>query len=91
MKPHNDWLYNIIGITGIFLLLSFAAKIVTHKRMSQKHVYFAIHAILFAPLLIYLGWAKHESPNVVFSLSLAIGLSALGYHAIRLFERIAYK
>jgi hypothetical protein len=86
VKPHIDWLYNLIGIIGIFLLLSFIIKIVTHKSLSQRHVYYAIHALLFAPLLMYLGWAKHESPNVVFSLSLAIGISALGYHAIRLIQ-----
>jgi hypothetical protein len=53
---------------------------------SQRHVYSAIHAFLFAPLLMYLGYKGSTAPDVVFSLALAVGLSAFGYHAIRLLQ-----
>lgn len=86
VKPEQTWLYNLLGITGLFLLLSFLLKLLTQKPFSQRHVYFAIHALLFAPLLIYLGIKKINAPDVVFSLTLAIGLSAFGYHAIRLLQ-----
>lgn len=85
-KPQHKWIYTITGIVGVFLMLSFLIRIMTLRPFSQRHVYYAIHALLFAPLLMYLGFRGSASPDVVFSLALAVGLSAFGYHAIRLLQ-----
>lgn len=85
-RPQQRWIYTLVGVVGLFLLLSFVVKFIAMRPFSQRHVYFAIHALLFAPLLIFLGIKGQSAPNVVFSLTLAVGLSAFGYHAIRLLQ-----
>lgn len=86
VKPKNEWIYTLLGIVGILLMVSFLTKLIMLKPFSQRHVYYAIHALLFAPLLMYLGYTGSTAPDVVFSLALAVGISAFGYHAIRLFQ-----
>lgn len=87
VKPKQNWVYTFIGILGVFLLLAFLVKILAYKPLSQRHVYFTIHALLFAPLLIYLGVKGDTAPDVVFSLTLAVGISAFGYHAVRALQQ----
>ena len=40
----------------------------------------AIHVLLIAPLLIYIGYHKKETPRSAYELLLMLGFAAGGYH-----------
>jgi len=46
-----------------------------------------MHILLVVPLLLYVGWMKKETPSTIFSLLLALGIAAFGYHLVRLIEK----
>jgi RsiW-degrading membrane proteinase PrsW (M82 family) len=84
MKPKNKWIYKILLFFGLLLLVFFFYHIISTKT-TPYHVWLYIHLILFIPLLIWIGIKKDQSPKILFSLIIAIGCAAIGYHAIRLF------
>ncbi len=47
-----------------------------------------IHAVLIAPLLIYIGANKKETPRFAYELLLMSGFGALGYHLITLIQAL---
>lgn len=81
-KPQYKWLYYLLFLTGIGLCLKFLFMVFTQP-LSQRYVWFVIHLALFAPLLIYVGIKQEATPNIAYSLLLAIGIAAFGYHFIR--------
>jgi hypothetical protein len=47
-----------------------------------------IHVALIAPLLIYIGANKKETPRYAYELLMLTGFGALGYHLITLIQAI---
>ncbi len=47
-----------------------------------------IHAVLIAPLLIYIGANKKETPRFAYELLTMTGFAALGYHIITLVQAL---
>jgi hypothetical protein len=47
-----------------------------------------IHAVLIAPLLIYIGANKKETPRYAYELLTMTGFAALGYHLITLVQSL---
>ena len=86
-KPQNPQIYNFLFILGIILSIYFLYLISTLK-YSPYHTWLLIHYLIFIPLLIYTGLKKTKTPNIIYSLLLAIGIAAFGYHSIRLFQEI---
>ena len=85
-KPQSVWVYRFLLFLGIFLVLFFAWHVYKHLPLSQKHVWLILHAVVFGVLLIYVGIKGTKAPRVVFSLLLAIGIAAFGYHLVRLID-----
>jgi len=81
-KPASPVVYWALLSLGIAVALIFSYKAYM-TAWGQRHVWFAIHAILFSSLLIYVGVKAQETPDVAYSLLLAIGVAAVGYHALR--------
>ena len=44
----------------------------------------AIHVILVAPLLMYIGYHKKDTPRSAYELLLLLGFAAAGYHLFSL-------
>lgn len=86
-KPKQNWVYIILFILGIGVVLNFLSKIVRQDKWNQRTVWFAIHMLLFASLLMYVGWYGVKAADVSYSLLLAVGVAAFGYHSIRLIQR----
>lgn len=89
MKPSFVWIYWLLGLIGGYVLLSFAYKSWT-TALGERHVWFAVHGILFALLLMYVGWKTTCTPHVVYSLLLAVGIAAFGYHFLRMVQKILF-
>ena len=88
-QPHNKYVYWLLMALGVAICAKFAYTAFTTE-LSQRHVWYAIHAVLFAALLGYVGYkGSAESggvPRVGYSLLLAVGIAAVGYHTVRLIQ-----
>lgn len=89
MKPNNKWIYRVLLATGLLLLVFFFYHIIT-TTPTPYHVWLYIHLLLFIPLLIWIGLKQDKAPNILFSLIVAIGCAAIGYHTIRLFVPVSH-
>jgi presenilin-like A22 family membrane protease len=84
VKPTQTWIYYILLAVGILIAVKFVYSLI-----KQKNDWYIIHLALFAPLLIYVGIRKNDTPNIGFALMLALGCAASGYHIIRLMQKAA--
>jgi hypothetical protein len=85
MEPKYDWIYILLLLLGLFIFGKFLYMLVTNS-LSQRYVWFLLHMLMFASLLMYVGiWRimKKDVPHVAYSLLLALGIAAFGYHLIR--------
>lgn len=76
-----DYLYIVLLILGVILFFYQSYK--AYLRFVQKSNYIwvnLLHIILIAPLLIYVGIYKKETPRPAYELLLLAGFGALGYH-----------
>ena len=85
-KPQYDWIYYVLLALSIGVLLNFGSKIASQS-WTQRTVWYLVHMLLFASLLFYVGWYGTKTPDVAFSLTLAVGLAAFTYHGVRLVQR----
>jgi hypothetical protein len=76
-------LYFILLVLGLGVFINFGLKVISNP-WTQRTVWYAIHMLLFAILLLYVGWFGVNASDVSYSLLLAVGIAALGYHFIRL-------
>lgn len=84
LKPDNDLVYYILLGLGLVVLMKFAYLLVEQK-VSQRSVWYVLHVVLFSMIAIYVGLNKKHTLQIGYSLILATGISAFGYHLIRLF------
>lgn len=83
-----SWLYTALFAIGSVILLYHGYKLAI--RISQRSGYAwvnAIHVILIAPLLIYIGYHKRETPRAPYELLLMLGFAAAGYHMFSLVKQ----
>ena len=76
-----EWLYTILLITGISVLIYHGYKLMLRWAMHSNYAWVnTIHVAFVAPLLIYIGYYKKETPRFAYELLLMLGFAALGYH-----------
>ncbi len=83
------WLYLAILSIGLVVLLYHGYKLVL--RLSARSGYSwvnALHVALVAPLLIYIGYHKKETPRFAYELLLMLGFAAGGYHLFSLVKQM---
>jgi hypothetical protein len=81
----HPWVYKALLVMGGILLLFHGSKFVSRLAMRSDYAYInAIHALLFAPLLIYIGWHQQDTPRAAYEVLLMITFAALGYHMFSL-------
>ena len=75
------WLYHaLLGIGMVILLYhGFKLSIRLYDRSGYAWVNI-IHILFIAPLLLYIGYHKKETPRSAYELLLMLGFAALGYH-----------
>ena len=81
VQPQNPIVYHIVLALGIALGLYFSYKIFIQKNRSP---WIVLHLLLFVPLLVWIGVRKTAAPPFLFSLCVALGCAAIGYHGIKL-------
>lgn len=84
--PH--WVY--LAILSIGTVIFFYHGFKLYLRLQAHSTYSwvnAIHVLLVAPLLIYIGYHDKETPRFAYELLLMAGFAAAGYH---LFSLVRY-
>ena len=80
-----DWVYLAVFAMGIIILLYHGFRLVTRLRSGSSYAWVnAIHVLFVAPLLIYIGYHKKETPRTAYELLLLLGFGAGGYHVFSL-------
>lgn len=82
MKPQNILYYHILLSLGLLVLVKFAYLLAT-QTISQRSIWYILHIVLFATLSFYVGIKKDKTPQIAYSLLLATGIAAFGYHLLR--------
>ena len=84
-EPTSPYFYWVLLFLGMYIIFKFIFVGVTIK-WGERHVWFALHAIFFGTLLLYVGYNGNTTPHVAYSLLLAIGIAAVGYHSTRFIQ-----
>jgi hypothetical protein len=76
-----EYIYNILFFVGIFVLVYHFYKAVLRIKSQSSALWISlIHVLLFAPLMIYIGYKSKKTPRYAYELLGLTTFSALGYH-----------
>ena len=79
------FMYNIILALGIIILVYHCYK-GFNKIVSGKNAWVNLfHVLIVAPLLIYIGYNKHDTPRYFYEFIFMLAFAAIGYHAYYMF------
>ena len=75
------WIFTTLLVLGAVLFLYHGYRAYIRIIKSSPYAWVnMIHAIIVAPLLLYIGFKGRESPRYAYELLLMVGFAALGYH-----------
>lgn len=83
--PKENYIYNIILALGFFVILAFIIGIIYEPTISLSG-WLIWHIVIISGLLLWCGFTKTETPSIIFSLLIALGFAAIGYHLTRLIQ-----
>lgn len=76
-----QWLYMAIFAIGAIILVYHGFKLVIRLRSGSSYSWVnTFHVWTVAPLLLYIGYHKKETPRAAYELLLMLGFAAAGYH-----------
>ena len=76
-----DWAYTAILGLGAFVLVYQSYKYVLRLSQHSAHAWVNLfHMFLIAPLLLYIGYNRRDTPRSAYELCIMAGFAALGYH-----------
>ena len=85
--PH--WLYLALFAIGAVVLVYHGIKLIIRLKSRSGYAWInAIHVALVAPLLLYIGYHKKETPRAAYELLLMLGFAAGGYHLFSLVKQM---
>ena len=83
------WLYLALLTIGAVILVYHGFKLVLRLKSRSSYAWVnAIHVALVAPLLIFIGYHKKETPRSAYELLLMLGFAAGGYHMFSLVKQL---
>jgi ABC-type uncharacterized transport system YnjBCD permease subunit len=81
--PH--WIYLAVLSIGGIIFLYHGFKLFLRMQARSPYAWVnAIHVVLVAPLLMYIGYHKNETPRFAYELLLMAAFAAMGYHLFSL-------
>ena len=85
-KPSNILFYLLLLFLAIIIVISFMYRYI----YKQLYAWLYVHLLLFASLLFYISYlkfTKEHIPNFLYSLLIAIGFGAIGYHFTKIIKK----
>ena len=84
-----DWLFQSLFVIGIIVLGFHSFRLITRLRSNVSYAWVNIlHVVLVAPLLIYIGYHKKETPRLFYELLLMLSFGMVGYHLFSLIRML---
>ena len=80
--------YKALFAVGCILLLFHGFKLFTRLSSQSGYAYINALHVLFAPLLIYIGYHQQDTPRAAYEMLLMITFAALGYHMFSLVKML---
>ncbi len=82
-------IYHIITGLAIVLFLYHGYKMVARLKSNSPYAWVnAIHALLIAPLLFYIGYNARDTPRAAYEMLAMVAFAAFGYHLYNLIKSI---
>jgi len=83
------WLYHALFVIGAVIILyhgyKLAIRLYNHSGYAWVNI---IHILFIAPLLLYIGYHKRETPRAAYELLLMLGFASIGYHSFSLIRQL---
>jgi hypothetical protein len=84
-----QWLYTFLLSVGIVILGYHGFKLIVRLRNNSTYSWVnAMHILLIAPLLIYIGYNKKQTPKFAYELLLMAAFAAGGYHLFSIIRQL---
>lgn len=85
----SEWMYNVILVAGILILFYHAYKFMIRWQARSSGLWInALHVALVAPLLLYIGYTRKDTPRAAYEMTVMVGFAALGYHLYSLITQL---
>lgn len=76
-----QWLYLALLSIGFIIFIYHGFKLIVRLKNRSGYAWVnALHVLTVAPLLVYIGYHKKETPRFAYELLLMLGFAAGGYH-----------
>jgi len=83
------WLYNVFLVMGTIILFYHGYRLSVRLRDNSGYAWVnLIHMLFVAPLLLYIGYHKKDTPRSAYEITLMLGFAAIGYHLFSLVRNI---
>jgi len=83
------WLYHALLVIGAVIILyhgyKLSIRLYDHSGYAWVNI---IHILFIAPLLLYIGYHKRETPRAAYELLLMLGFASIGYHTFSLVRQL---
>ena len=84
-----QWVYLSLFTIGWVILVYHGFKLVLRLKSRSNLAWVnALHVALIAPLLIFIGYHKKETPRFAYELLLMLGFAAGGYHLFSVVKQL---
>ncbi len=84
-----QWLYLLLIVLGVVIALYHGMRMVLRLKSRSSYWWInAIHLLLVAPLLLFIGYHRKNSPRMAYEMLLMLAFAALGYHMFSLVKML---
>lgn len=85
----SDWVFQgLLGLGLVVLVYQTYKYFLRRSQNSSSSWVNLLHMVLFAPLLIYIGYNQKQTPRFAYELCIMAGFAALGYHTYSIISQI---
>jgi hypothetical protein len=77
-----SWMYPILLGTGVVIWLYHIYKAWVKYAADKNPWVNLIHILFVAPVLVYIGYNRNETPRYIYEILLMLGFATIGYHAV---------
>lgn len=84
-----EWLYTAILLMGVVIFVYHGFRLIVRLQTRSKYAWVnAIHLLIIAPLLLYIGYYKKDTPRSAYEILLMLAFAAGGYHLYSLVKML---
>lgn len=83
------WVFNSILVLGLIIIAYHGFKLFLRLKARSNYSWVnMLHILTIAPLLIYIGYYKKDTPRFAYELSIMLAFAAGGYHLYNIVNQL---